>query len=55
VDEDRLLLRVARRRGRPLEIEPRYGGVGLYELLEAVRGARERADGRGGCAPAEDG
>ena len=55
VDEDRLLLRVARRAGKPLEIEPQYGGVGLYDLFEAVCGARTRAGGRGGCAPAEDG
>jgi len=55
VDEDRLLLRVARRQGRILEIEPRYGGVGLYELFEAVRRAWTRAGTGGGCAPAEDG
>jgi hypothetical protein len=55
VDEDRLLLRVARRGGPPLEIEPRYGRMGLYELFEAIRGARARAADGGGCAPAADG
>lgn len=50
VDEERLLLRVARRRGPPLEIEPRYQGLGLHALHAAVEAARQRAR----CALAPD-
>jgi len=55
IDEDRLLLRIAHREGAILEIEPRYRGVALPALYDAVRAARSRAAGRGGCAPAPDG
>jgi hypothetical protein len=55
IDEDRLVLRIAHRKGAVLEIEPRYRGVALYALCDAVRAARSRASGRGGCAPAADG
>jgi hypothetical protein len=55
VDEDRLVLNIVRRNGAVLEIEPRYRGVALYGLCDAVRAAKSRAAGRGGCAPAADG
>jgi hypothetical protein len=55
IDEDRLLLRIAHGEGAVLEIEPRYRGVALPALCDAVRAARSRAAGRGGCAPAPDG
>lgn len=55
IDEDRLVLRIARRQGGFLEIEPRYRGVALHALGDAIRAARSRATGRGGCAPAGDG
>lgn len=55
VDEDRLVLRIARRQGAVLEIEPRYRGVGLHALCDAIRAARSRAARGGGCAPAGDG
>ena len=55
IDEDRLLLRIARRDGGVLEIEPRYRGAGLHALCDAIRAARARAARRGGCAPAGDG
>ena len=42
LDEDRLLLRVLRRQGPPLEIEPRYRGLGLHALYEAIAAAWER-------------
>lgn len=53
VDEDRLLLRVARHRGPPLEIEPRYQGLGLHALHAVVEAARQRSK-RSGCALATD-
>jgi hypothetical protein len=55
IDEDRLVLRIARRQGPTLEIEPRYRGVALHALCDAIRAARSRASGRGGCAPGQDG
>jgi hypothetical protein len=55
VDEDRLVLRIARRDAAALEIEPRYRGVALHALCDAIRAARYRATGRGGCATAADG
>jgi GNAT superfamily N-acetyltransferase len=55
VDEDRLLLRVVRRHGPPLEIEPRYRGLGLHALYEAVADAWRKAGAERGCAPAGDG
>lgn len=55
VDEDRLLVAVERRAASPLEIEPRYRGLALYELGSALHEALEAARKRGGCAPASDG
>ena len=55
VDEDRLLLRVVRRHGPPLEIEPRYRGLGLHALYDAVAAAWRKAGTEHGCAPAGDG
>ncbi len=55
LDEDRLLLRVVRRQGPPLEIEPRYRGLGLHALYEAVAAAWERARAPQVVAPAGDG
>ena len=43
VDEDRLFLRVDLKDGEPLVIEPIYGGLGVYELFDAV--CRARASG----------
>lgn len=42
VDEDRLLVRIERREGAPLRIEPRYG-LGLYALADELRVAWRRA------------
>ena len=55
IDEDRLVLRIARRQGGVVEVEPRYRGVALPALCDAIRAARLRAAARGGCAPAGDG
>jgi hypothetical protein len=55
LDEDRLLVRVMRTQGPPLEIEPRYRGVGLHALYEAVTTAWLKARTPQGCAPAGDG
>lgn len=60
VDEDRLIVRVARSSGPAVEIEPRYRGAGLHDLFEAVKNARERARAcssatGGGCVPPVDG
>jgi hypothetical protein len=55
VDEDRLVVIVARR-GRPaLAIEPQYRGVTLHALAERIQQALAAAREHGGCAPAEDG
>jgi hypothetical protein len=43
VDEDRLIVRVHRRGGSPLELEPRYGGLGVYDLARELESARRRA------------
>jgi hypothetical protein len=39
VDEDRLVVRLDVRGGEPLSIEPRYGGLGVYDLEAALRAA----------------
>lgn len=44
VDEERLVVQVSRGRGvPPLRIEPRFGGLGAYELADAVETARRAA------------
>lgn len=44
VDEERLVVTVARGEGvPPLRIEPRFGGLGAYELAAAVEAARRAA------------
>jgi hypothetical protein len=56
IDEDRLLVRVQRRSGAVLDLEPCYRGVGLQNLALAVEDARARAArGHLGCAPPQDG
>lgn len=44
VDEDRLVV-VVRLRGEeePIVVEPRYGGLGVFDLDRAIRAAREQA------------
>lgn len=41
VDEERLEVRVTRDGADPVYIEPVYGGLGVYELAEAVQRAHE--------------
>jgi hypothetical protein len=55
IDEDHLTVTVARKDGPPLELEPRYSGLGLRALGEAVHRGLASAKRRGGCAPATDG
>lgn len=43
VNEDRLVLEIAHRDGDTLKIDPRYGGLGLYDLEAAVSSAWEAA------------
>jgi len=45
VDEERLVVSVSHGGGPPLTIHPRYRGVSLEELADAIRSARVRADG----------
>lgn len=42
-DEERLVVRIETRGTEPLAIEPRYGGLGVYELEAALRRALEAA------------
>lgn len=52
VNEDRLVIEIARRDGQTLTIDPRYGGLGLYDLEEAVRSAwRVASDRRSAPGP----
>jgi hypothetical protein len=55
IDEDRLLVIVARKAAPPLELQPHYRGVGLHELGDNVQHALTVARARRGCAPAADG
>lgn len=44
VDEERLVVRLRiRAQDDPIDIEPRYGGLGAYDLEEAIRRARDAA------------
>lgn len=43
VDEDRLIVRLDRNDGKPVEIQPRYRDTGLYELGEAIQRAHRDA------------
>jgi hypothetical protein len=43
VDEDRLTVRVTRSGGPPLELEPRYRGLGVHALGRAVHEAMQKA------------
>lgn len=43
VDEDRLVLQVKRTGGSLLSVEPRYGGLGVYDLEARIRRAWEAA------------
>jgi len=43
VDEDRLVVRLRCRAGAPVDIQPRYRGVGLHGLADALREARRDA------------
>ncbi len=45
VDEERLVVSVARKEAAPLTIQPRYRGVSLEELAAAIRRGREGAGG----------
>ncbi len=52
VDEDRLTVSLARRDGGPpLELEPRYQGLGVHDLGQAVYQALARARARAGGGP----
>lgn len=46
VDEDRLVVRLERAGQAPLDIQPRYRGVGLEELGAAIHAAHRDASGR---------
>ncbi|MEM9190299.1 MAG: hypothetical protein AAGF12_14035 [Myxococcota bacterium] len=46
VDEDRLVVAVARRNDKDLILQPRYRGVDLYSLAAAVETARSAATAR---------
>lgn len=48
-DEDRVAVRIDRREGAaPVWVEPTYGGLGLHELEEVIRAAREASPSHGG-------
>jgi hypothetical protein len=55
IDEDRLLVIVARKGAPALELQPHYRGVGLHELGDSVQKALIKARAREGCAAALDG
>lgn len=55
IDEDHLTVSVARKNHPPLELEPRYRGLGLHALGELVHKEFATAKKRRGCAPATDG
>jgi len=55
IDEDRLVVIVARRDAPPLAIEPQFRGVPLHALAEHIQEALQASRQRGGCAPAKDG
>lgn len=42
VDEEKLVVRIARRDAAPLPIEPRYQGASVYTLRDAIDAARQR-------------
>lgn len=43
VDEERLVVRVDVAGAEPLAIEPRYGGMGAYDLERTIQAARDAA------------
>jgi hypothetical protein len=54
IDEDRLVVIVARRDAPPLAIEPQYRGVSLHALAERIQASLEAAREHGGCVQAKD-
>lgn len=46
IDEERLVVRVLVRGEEPVAIEPRYGGLGAYDLREAIRRAWDAGSDR---------
>jgi hypothetical protein len=55
IDEDRLVVIVARRDAPPLAIEPHFRGVALHALAEHIQQALQASRQGGGCAAAKDG
>jgi hypothetical protein len=55
IDEDRLVVIVARRDAPPLAIEPHFRGVPLHALAQHIQQALQASRQSGGCAAAKDG